>query len=174
MITPDWERRMAGAWASFDELDEARFLRLVEDLTGELAPDDPVGLFERAGSLDAVGRTGPAVPLYRRALAAGLTGSRRRQAVIQLASSLRELGEAAESVALLTAEMAAGSDELDDAVKAVLALALADAGRAREAVGIAVGALSAHLPRYQRSMATYARLLLEPDPAADPEADVHS
>ena len=174
MITPDWERRMAGAWASFDELDETRFLRLVEDLTGELAPDDPVGLFERAGSLDAVGRTEPAVSLYRQALAAGLDGSRRRQAVIQLASSLRELGEAQESVALLTAEAAAGSDELDDAVKAVLALSLADAGRDREAVGIAVGALAAHLPRYQRSMANYARLLLEPDPAADPEADVRS
>jgi hypothetical protein len=116
----------------------------------------------------------PAVPLYRQALAAGLTGSRRRQAVIQLASSLRELGEAGESVALLTAEMAVGSDELDDAVKAVLALSLADAGREREAVGIAVGALSAHLPRYQRSLAAYARQLLEPDPAADPEADVHS
>jgi tetratricopeptide (TPR) repeat protein len=174
MITPDWERRMDGAWAAFDSLDEARFLRLVEQLAGELAPDDPVGLFERAGSLDAVGRTGQAVPLYRQALAGGLSGSRRRQAVIQLASSLRELGEAPESVALLTAELAAGSDELDDAVKAVLALSLADAGREREAVGIAVGALAAHLPRYQRSMENYARLLLEPDPAADPEADVRS
>ncbi len=174
MITPDWERRMAAAWASLDDDNEARFLLQVEQLVGELAPDDPVALFERAGSLDAVGQTALAVPLYRHALEAGLDGSRRRRAVIQLASSLRVLGEARESIALLTAELAAGSDELDDAVRAVLALALADAGREREAVAVAVGALAAHLPRYQRSMANYARLLHQPDPAADPAADVRS
>ena len=61
--------------------------------------------------------------------------------------------------------MDAGSDHLDDAVRAVLALALTDVGREREAVSIAVGALARHLPRYQRSMASYARLLLEPDAA---------
>ena len=174
MITTDWERRTAEAWASFDQHDGDDFVLLIERLAGELAPQDPAGLFERAGSLDAVGRTAQAVPLYRDALDGGLAGDRRRPAVIQLASSLRALGEAQESIALLTAEMAATSDELDDAVKAVLALALADAGREREAVAIAVGALAAHLPRYQRSMENYARLLLEPDPAADPEADVRS
>jgi hypothetical protein len=46
-------------------------------------------------------------------------------------------------------------------------------GREREAVSIAIGALAAHLPRYQRSMANYARALVEPDPTANPEADVH-
>ncbi len=35
------------------------------------------------------------------------------------------------------------------------------------------GALAAHLPRYQRSMANYARALVEPDPAANPETNVH-
>jgi hypothetical protein len=52
------------------------------------------------------------------------------------------------------------SEELDDAVKAVLALALTDVGREREAVSLAIGALAPHLPRYQRSMADYARLLV--------------
>jgi hypothetical protein len=52
---------------------------------------------------------------------------------------------------------------LSDAISATLALCLVDSGREREAVSIAVGALAAHLPRYQRSMATYARLLLEPE-----------
>jgi len=32
-------------------------------------------------------------------------------------------------------------------------------------VSIAVGALAAHLPRYQRSMANYARLLVKPERA---------
>jgi len=168
MITPEWEQRMADVWASFDERAEAEFLLLVEQIVAELPPGDPVGLFERGGSLDSVGQTELAVPLYRQALAAGLTGSRRRQAIIQLASSLRSLGEPQESITLLTAEQAAGSDELDDAVKTVLALALTDVGREREAVSIAVGALAAHLPLYRQSMTNYARQLLEPAPEPDP------
>ena len=90
-----------------------------------------------------------------------MSGIRRRRSVIQLASSLRNVGQAEESVALLEAEREQPSDELDDAVAAVLALALADTGREREAVSVAVAALAPHLPRYQRSMANYARLLVE-------------
>ncbi|MEO7909632.1 MAG: tetratricopeptide repeat protein, partial [Roseiflexaceae bacterium] len=43
------------------------------------------------------------------------------------------------------------------------ALALVDTGREREAVSVAVTALSRHMIRYRRSMANYARLLVEPD-----------
>ncbi len=60
--------------------------------------------------------------------------------------------------------MEAGSDHLDDAVRATLALALTDVGREREAVSLAIAALAPHLPRYQRSMANYARLLLDLEP----------
>jgi hypothetical protein len=81
--------------------------------------------------------------------------------VIQMASSLRNLGQSADSVALLTAEREAGSDDLDDAVSAFLALALVDTGREREAVSVALTALSPHLTRYQRSLANYARLLAQ-------------
>jgi hypothetical protein len=110
------------------------------------------------------------VPLYRQALDRGLTGERRRRAVIQLASSLRNLGRPEESVALLTTELDAGSDHLDDAVRAFLALALTDVGREREAVSLALAALAPHLPRYQRSLANYARLLAHAGPEASPEA----
>ena len=48
--------------------------------------------------------------------------------MIQLARSLRNLGQSQESVALLTTEMDAGSDHLDDAVRATLTLALTDVG----------------------------------------------
>ena len=163
MTSADWEQRIADAWASLDERDEDDFRQLLEKLVAELPPGDPAGLFERAAAWDSTGHSDRAVPLYREALAAGATGERRRRAVIQLASSLRNLGRSDESVELLTAELAAGSDHLDDAVKTVLALALTDVGREREAVSIAVGALAAHLPRYQRSMANYARLLVEPE-----------
>ena len=119
--------------------------------------------FERAGAFDSTGLTDQAVPLYRDALETGLEPGRRRRAIIQLASSLRALGQAEESVQLLTAEREAGSDELDDAVDAFLALALVDTGREREAASIALGALAPHLPRYQRSLANYARLITQPE-----------
>ena len=164
MDDESWERRVADAWASIDELDEADFRALIEKLAAEAPPGSGAGIFERACSLDSTGRSDLAVPLFRQALEVGLTGERRRRAVIQSASSLRNLGRSQESVDLLTAEIAVTSDHLDDAVRTVLALALTDVGREREAVSIAVTALAAHLPRYQRSMAAYARLLVEPEP----------
>jgi hypothetical protein len=155
----EWEQRLADLWASIDNLSEAAFLSRMEQLVAELPADSAVALFEQAAAFDSTGHSDLAVPLYRQALERGLNGLRRRRAVIQLASSLRNLGQAAESVALLTAERDAGSDELDDAVDAFLALALVDTGRERAAVALALTALSRHLTRYQRSLSNYAQLL---------------
>jgi len=162
----DWEARSAQAWARFDELPEAEFLASMEKLVAELPPDDPTGPFELGGAFDATGHSDQAVPLYAKALDLGLNGIRRRQAVIQMASSLRDMGCAQHSVDLLTAELAAGSDPLDDAVRAFLALALADAGREREALSVSLGALAPHLAFYQRSLTEYARSLAAPEAAA--------
>ena len=73
----------------------------------------------------------------------------------------RNLGEVEESVALSTTERAAGSDELDDAVDAFLALSQADAGREREAVATALTTLSRHMTRYRRSLNAYAEELAD-------------
>jgi hypothetical protein len=156
MTDPDWERRNAELWAAIDDLDADEFLGRLETLAGELPPGDAIASFELGAANDSTGHPDRAAPLYRAALAAGLTGIRRRRAMIQLASTLRNLGDPEESVRLLTAERDEGSDELDDAVVAVLALALVDTGREREAAGLAIGALARHLPRYNRSMAAYA------------------
>jgi hypothetical protein len=160
--SPDWEQRVAEAWAAIESYTEDDFVRLIGGLADELPAGSAVGAFERACAWDSTGHSDLAVPLYRQALETGLTGIRRRRAVIQMSSSLRNIGRADESVVLLTAEREAGHDELDDAVAATLALALTDVGREREAVSVAVAALAPHLPRYQRSMANYARLLVEP------------
>lgn len=120
-----------------------------------------VGLFERASALDSTGHSDLAAPLYCQALELGLQGQRRRRAVIQMESSLRNLGRAGESAALLAAEREAGSDDLDDAVSAFLALALVDLGREREAVALALTALAGHMTRYRRSVANYAQLIAD-------------
>ena len=162
MTTEDWEHGIAVAWETLDDLEPAAFRERIDTLAAERPEGDAAALFERACANDSTGRPDVAEPLYRAALAAGLAGIRRRRAVIQLASSLRNLGQAGESVALLTAERDAGSDELDDAVVAFLALALTDVGRERQAAGLALGALARHLPRYNRSLANYARDLVDP------------
>lgn len=166
MQDADWEERLADAWASLDERSEGDFLALIDDLAAELPPDSATAPFERAAARDSTGRPDLAVPLYRQALERGLSGERRRRAVIQLASSLRVIGQPHESVALLRAEVDGQPDHLHDAVRAFLALALVDVGREREAVAHALTALAPHLPRYQRSLANYARLLVEPGPTA--------
>lgn len=155
----DWDERMTNLWATFDTHEPTDFLAKVRAMVAELPPGDAKGLFELASAHDSIGEEEPAATFYRQALAAGLTGQQRRRTIIQMASTLRNLGQADESVALLTAERKAGSDDLDDAVSAFLALALVDTGREREAVGLALGALSKHLPRYNRSLLNYAKAL---------------
>jgi len=155
----DWEKRVSELWTEIDRYDEDEFVGLVDALVAELPPGSAIGLFERGGALDSTGHPDRAVPLYRAALDTGLVGERRRRAVIQMASSLRNLGNPQDALTLLTAETDATSDDLDGAVAATLALVLVDLGREREAVAVALTALSKYLPRYNRSMARYAQQL---------------
>lgn len=161
-IPSDWQDRADALWARFDALAPAAFLASMTALAAEAPADDPIVLFELASAHDSTDHESEAETLYRRALERGLSGLRRRRATIQLASTLRNLGRAAEATALLTAEASQVSDALDDAVAAFRALCLADLGREREALSLALTALSPHLPRYNRSLSNYAKALLEP------------
>lgn len=105
----EWEQRVADLWTSIDELGEEEFLARMETLVAELPADSAAAAFERASALDSTGHSERAIPFYRQALERGLDDGRRRRAVIQMASSLRSIGRAAESVALLTAERDAAS-----------------------------------------------------------------
>ena len=165
MSGPDehWDRSMEALWATLDAVPADAFVAAVERMAATLPAGDPAGLFERACAHDSTGHPERAVPLYQAALAAGLTGLKRRRASIQLASSLRNLGDAAAARRLLVGELAAPSDVLDGAVRAFLALALADLGREREALSISLDALSRYLPRYNRSLARYAAALVAPE-----------
>jgi Tetratrico peptide repeat len=155
-IDPTWSARADALWKHFDDFTPEEFVTKVDALVAELPPDDPIGLFERGSAQDSTDHPAEAVALYKAALEGGLAGTDRRRAIIQLASSLRNLGEAKASADLLSAELQAGSDELDGAVRAFLALALVDLGREREAVALSLTALSKYLPRYNRSLANYA------------------
>lgn len=147
-------------WHAFDTFESEAFVEHMQRLVAELPASSAVGSFELACAQDSTGHPELAVPLYRAALQAGLAGLRRRRANIQLASSLRNLGQPEEAAALLATEIDAASDELDGAVRAFLALALADLGREREALAYSLAALSTYLPRYNRSLARYATELM--------------
>ena len=163
MTEQGWEDELAAVWERLGRTDDETFRAEIEAVAGR-APAGSAGAadFERAASLDSTSASDLAVPLYRAALREGLVGERRRRAVIQLASSLRNVGEVDEAVALLRAELERPPDGLDDAVRGFLALALADAGQPREGLRYALEALAPHLPRYQRSLGNYARLLVDP------------
>ena len=154
--TTSWETRVADLWKTLEDHEPDAFIARLEVLFAELPPGSAIALFERGAGQDSTGRPDLAVPLYEAALEAGLSGLRRRRTVIQLASSLRNLGNATRATELLTAELPLPSDELDGAVRAFLALALVDLGREREAVAVSLTALSHYLPRYNRSLARYA------------------
>ena len=156
----DWEKRISELWAAIDEHDEDEFVALIDRMAAELPPENAIGLFERAAARDSTGHSDLAIPLYKAALDAGLVAVRRRRAVIQMASSLRNIGKPQDAVALLTAELDGEDDALTGAVRAFLALALVDVGREREAVAVALTALSEYLPRYNRSVARYAQDLI--------------
>ncbi|MFD4372271.1 tetratricopeptide repeat protein [Streptomyces sp. NPDC058486] len=162
-----WEERVAALWAEIDAVEGGEFRARMEELVAERGDGDAVAVFELGAACDSTGVPAEAVRHYRRALELGLSGVRRRRAVIQLASSLRNLGRPDRSVELLLVERDLPDTRLDaderalaPAVDAFLALALADTGRDREAASLALGALAPLLPRYNRSLAHYARALL--------------
>lgn len=164
MATDDWEVRVAALYERIDELGRQEFVDAMKALAAELDADDPVALFEVGGAHDSKGFTETAVGYYERAIAAGLSGIRRRRVSIQMASSLREIGRPEEALKVIEEEKERGSNEYDDALAMCEALTLAKLGREREGLSVALIALAPHLPRYQRSTINYARGLVGLDP----------
>lgn len=123
-------------------------------LADERPADDPAALFEQASVYDFLGRETDAIPLYRQAIASGLDGDRLPQALIQLASSLRNVGEHGAAIDILAGMES--STVAGDAHRAFLALSLFDAGRPGEALAVALRALAKTLPLYGRAVSAYA------------------
>lgn len=162
-----WEERIADVWEdAANELVDDEVISRIDAIAAERGADDARAEFERAGARDSAGRPLEAIALYRRALELGLDTEHEPQAIIQLSSSLRNVGETAEALALLERAQedadAAGSP-YGDAIAAVHALTLASSGAPYRALSVALLALVPHLPRYHRSMTAYAREIGERD-----------
>ena len=97
------------------------------DIVLATSPDDPVALYHLGSAHDSAGHEAEAVEPYRRALAVGLDPDMALAARIQLASTLRNLGETRESVEIL--EAAVAEHPQHRAARMFLALALVSDGR---------------------------------------------
>ena len=160
-----WDERIDEVWddATGEEVGDDTIAR-IDALAAERGPDDARAEFERGGARDSAGRPAEAVVLYRRALALGLDEEHRPQCVIQMASSLRNLGEYDDALAVIRAEEELAADgPYRDAIACVNALILASAGRPAQGLSVALLALVPHLPRYHRSMTAYAREIADAD-----------
>jgi tetratricopeptide (TPR) repeat protein len=114
---------------------------------------DAEELYERGGEHDSAGREDQAIPLYEQALAAGLAGELRARCLLQLGSSLRNVGQVEEAVSVLEG----ARDEFPEfrPIRAFLALALHSAGREREALRVLLETI-ADEGEYARSLRAYA------------------
>lgn len=155
MTDAAWTRSIDSFYErEFDDADPGGSIVRMRELTAERPEGDAEALFELAGVHDALGLEDEAIPLYRRAIQAGLEGPSVLRASIQLASSLRNVGSSAEAVSILEAMPEAGIDE--GARQAFLALALFDEGRHGDALRTALLALIPTLDGYKRSLTEYA------------------
>ncbi len=158
--TSAWSARVGEVWEAADRDRPDRLRAAMTALVAERATDDPEALFERASVEDFLGDEAAAIPLYRAALEAGLADPLRSQAVIQLASSLRNVGDASGAIALLRG--LPEDDPLAPAAGGFLALALHDDDKPTPALRAAVAALATQAPMYGRALAEYAGALHAP------------
>jgi tetratricopeptide (TPR) repeat protein len=118
--------------------------------------------YELGGEHDSAGREEQAIPHYERALALGLREDLVPGALLQLGSSLRNVGRNDEAVALFDDAVARFPDHA--ALRLFRAFALATAGRDREALvdvlELARTRIDApEIDRYRRSLENYTRAL---------------
>ena len=158
-MTDTWNERVKQFWVTFGDTEPEAALAAMRALVDERPKDDPEALYEWASIHDSLGFEAEAVALYRAALDGGLAGARRPQAIIQLASSLRNVGEPEAAVEML--RDLPPDDVTGDSAQAFLALELRDAGHPDEALRTALTALARTLPRYRRSVENYANTLTD-------------
>ncbi len=121
-------------------------------------PDEARAHFEYAGAFDSAGQEAEAVPHYRRAMALGLDDDHLARATLQLGSSLRNIGDYAGAVMLLTE----GCQRFPDraSLRVFLAFAQESAGESQAAITNLLNLAIDHIhtpdmQRYQRALRYY-------------------
>lgn len=157
MIMDSWQQRIDDFWEAAPGKDAMTLGRELEYLVGSGIPAGHAA-FERASLHDYLGEEEQAIPLYRMALESGTLGPAKcSEARIQLASSLRNIGEPGPAATVL--QDIGPDDPLHADAQAFMALALFDAGEASEALKTALAALAPALQLYAGPVRRYAQEL---------------
>lgn len=152
---PNWHDTITEVWANAEDRDPDEVLAEIEKLVAG-HERDPLAAFELAGAYDYAGQEARAEAPYRRALSGGLDPARHQQAIIQLASTLRNLGRATEAADLLRAELESTLvAPYAAAARAFLALTLLDLGEDRRAAVVALEGLRDSLTTYAGPVGRY-------------------
>ncbi|WP_244910811.1 tetratricopeptide repeat protein [Glutamicibacter soli] len=152
-----WQHRIDGFWQAAPSKD-AMTLGVELELLVESGIPAGHAAFERASLHDYLGEEEQAIPLYRMALESGtLSPAKCSEARIQLASSLRNIGEPGPAAAVL--QDIGPDDPLHADAQAFLALALFDAAEASAALKTALTALAPALQLYAGPVRRYAQEL---------------
>jgi tetratricopeptide (TPR) repeat protein len=121
----------AAAWRAADAADPGPTLERLRRLR-DAYPDDARAHYEWASALDFAGREAEAAAVYEYALELGLPAMYRARALLQLGSTLRNIGRHDEAVELLASARTEFPEDV--ALTGFHALALTSAGRAEAAV----------------------------------------
>ncbi|MBV0894753.1 tetratricopeptide repeat protein [Microbacterium sp. NC79] len=155
MAIDKWDEQIAAVWED-DALTDEQRIRVIDEMAAALPFNDPRGLFERGGARDAAGHENDAIPLYLAALRGGLPEFERAQAIIQLASSYRNVGTPEEAVRLLELELANPEAILRPETAVFLALSYASVGESHRGLALLMRTIAPTLTMYQRSVNAYA------------------
>lgn len=123
--------RRARALRRDEQLEESQnlLLQLLEH-----SPRDPLVLYEVGGSYDVLGAEKQAIPYYRQAIQAGLSGDDLQECLVCLGSSYRVIGRFAEAVKTLETAVEKFPQKLSGQV--FLGLAYYSNGQESEAVSL--------------------------------------
>ncbi|MGL4176870.1 MAG: tetratricopeptide repeat protein [Dermatophilaceae bacterium] len=159
VIAARGEHEAESAIAALWELDDERARIEAGRALYRAYPDDARVAYEYGGTYDSAGEEARAVPLYREALAAGLREPYRHRAQVQLASSLRNLGEHEASREVIAEAAGRHPDSLGIAAfRALVEHSAGDpAGALRGLLAtLAAASTDADVARYRRAIAAYA------------------
>lgn len=145
---------LAKFWDYADDTDPVRMRAEMEHMLAGTSYSDARVLFERASLEDFLGDEAAAVPLYEASLSSGLDDDRENQARIQLASSLRNVGQPHDALRVLRDFEFA--NQYISARDAFVALTLWDIGDAAQALLSALQAASPATGKYRRAIGAYA------------------
>ncbi len=155
-MTPEQSIQYAADLRSNGQATQAK--EMLEQLI-QLHPTQPDVLYQLAWTCDHLGMEREAVPYYEQALAHGLRGEDRPDALLGLGSTYRTLGRYEDSERLLQAAIAEYPERRE--LQVFYAMTLYNLGRSHEAVGLLLEQLAATsadagITQYNKAMRFYA------------------